>query len=173
MKYNWKLLLTYVKELPDEEIYNPIQKKKTTASEIVTDALSLSSELSEAYNLLQDFLIGWNTVKFEGAKKFVEEFINSLIQSEIKEFHNIHSTFSNWKHEIINSFIRFGEKRLNNGYIEGMNNRIKEIKRIAFGYSNFYHFKMRIMYIVNEDIPLRNIDTDLIPRIRRHKYNKD
>lgn len=38
---------------------------------------------------------------------------------------------------------------------------------------NFYHFKMRIMYIVNEDIPLRNIDTDLIPRIRRHKYNKD
>ena len=173
LKYNWKLLLTYVKELPDEEIYNPIQKKKTTASEIVTDALSLSSELSEAYNLLQDFLIGWNTVKFEGAKKFVEEFINSLIQSEIKEFHNIHSTFSNWKHEIINSFIRFGEKRLNNGYIEGMNNRIKEIKRIAFGYSNFYHFKMRIMYIVNEDIPLRNIDTDLIPRIRRHKYNKD
>ena len=54
-----------------------------------------------------------------------------------------------------------------------MNNRIKDIKRIAFGYSNFYHFKMRIMYIVNEDIPLRNIDTDLIPRIRRHKYNKD
>ena len=38
--------------------------------------------------------------------------------------------FYNWKKEIVNSFIRFGERKLHNGYIEGINNRIKVIKRI-------------------------------------------
>ena len=59
--------------------------------------------------------------------------------------------FDNWKQEIINSFIRFGDKRLSNGPIEGMNNHIKEIKRIAFGYRNFNHFRKRILYMINEE----------------------
>ncbi len=32
-----------------------------------------------------------------------------------------------------------------NGVIEGINNKIKVIKRIAFGYRSFYHFKARIL----------------------------
>ena len=34
-----------------------------------------------------------------------------------------------------------------NGVIEGINNQIKVIKRIAFGYRSFYHFKARILMI--------------------------
>ncbi|HEY8364705.1 MAG TPA: transposase, partial [Haloplasmataceae bacterium] len=33
----------------------------------------------------------------------------------------------------------------NNGVIEGINNKIKVIKRIAFGYRSFIHFKLRIL----------------------------
>lgn len=32
-----------------------------------------------------------------------------------------------------------------NGLIEGINNKIKVIKRIAFGYHSFVHFKNRIL----------------------------
>lgn len=32
-----------------------------------------------------------------------------------------------------------------NGVIEGIINKIKVIKRIAFGYRSFYHFKLRIL----------------------------
>ncbi len=32
-----------------------------------------------------------------------------------------------------------------NDPIEGINNKIKVIKRIAFGYRSFYHFKSRIL----------------------------
>ena len=35
----------------------------------------------------------------------------------------------------------------NNGAIEGINNKIKLIKRISFGYRNFNNFKARIMMI--------------------------
>ena len=34
---------------------------------------------------------------------------------------------------------------ITNGLIEGLNNKIKSIKRTAFGYSNFSNFKKRIL----------------------------
>jgi transposase len=36
-----------------------------------------------------------------------------------------------------------------NGVLEGLNNKIKVLKRIAFGYKNFYHFKNRILITQN------------------------
>src|SRR5699024_12000571 len=33
----------------------------------------------------------------------------------------------------------------NNGRIEGINNKIKVLNRVAYGYRNFYHFKNRII----------------------------
>ena len=40
----------------------------------------------------------------------------------------------NWLPYIVNSFI---DKRLSNGFTEGLNNKIKVIKRVGFGYKNF------------------------------------
>ena len=34
---------------------------------------------------------------------------------------------------------------------EGSNNKIKVIKRVSYGYSDFYHLRNRIMYIFNDD----------------------
>ena len=42
------------------------------------------------------------------------------------------------------------ESNITNGVIEGLNNKIKSIKRTAFGYSNFSNFKKRIL--IQEDI---------------------
>ena len=56
---------------------------------------------------------------------------------------NTLKTFNKFSYHIINCF----KFNLNNGDIEGVNNLIKCIKRIAFGYRSFYHFKARIMLI--------------------------
>ena len=37
------------------------------------------------------------------------------------------------------------ESNITNGVIEGLNNKIKSIKRRAFGYSNFSNFKKRVL----------------------------
>ncbi|WEG73032.1 transposase [Vagococcus intermedius] len=37
--------------------------------------------------------------------------------------------------------------RILNGVTKGLNNKIKVIKRVAYGYRNFYHFHSRI-YII-------------------------
>ncbi|PMC79457.1 hypothetical protein CJ191_06310, partial [Aerococcus viridans] len=39
----------------------------------------------------------------------------------------------------------FKYKHLTNGRIEGLNNKIKVFKRIAYGYRNFQNFRTRIL----------------------------
>ena len=68
----------------------------------------------------------------------LEEKIASDSLYEFKEF--LH-TFTNWRGEILNYF----EYRIINGFVEGKNNRIKTIKRMAYGYRNMDNFRMRIL----------------------------
>ncbi|QDS53437.1 transposase [Staphylococcus aureus] len=49
------------------------------------------------------------------------------------------------KATVVNAVLTY--KAFNNGAIEGINNKIKLIKRISFGYRNFNNFKARIMMI--------------------------
>lgn len=49
-------------------------------------------------------------------------------------------TYSNWINEIRNSLL----VPYSNGVMEGYNNKIKVLNRIAFGFRNFHNFKARI-----------------------------
>jgi len=39
------------------------------------------------------------------------------------------------------------ERKSTSGFVEGLNNKIKLLKRIGFGFTNFEHFKLRILQI--------------------------
>jgi len=169
LKKNWRILSTYYMDIDDRELYNNIRKKSTSVQEIINDSIALSPELDEAYTLTQKFLQGIREVKYEDADAWITEWIASLKEAKSDEFRKLVGMFTNWKKEIVNSFIRFGDKRLHNGYIEGMNNKIKVIKRISYGYTNFHHFRNRIMYIVNSDYVLKMVDRSKIHRKPRKK----
>ena len=170
LKRYWRLLSTFQFDVEDGEFYNPIRKKSTTINQILLDATSVHPELNEAYELTQFFLYSLKNTKYEEAEKWYDEWLSKIKESNCKEFVELTTMFNNWRKEIINSFIRFGDKRLHNGYIEGMNNKIKVIKRIAYGYTNFYHFRNRIMHIVNNDeYVLKVIDRESINRKKRNK----
>ena len=47
----------------------------------------------------------------------------------------------NWKPYILNAF----DCHLSNGFTEGYNNAIKTLKRVAFGFRNFFTFRARIL----------------------------
>ena len=50
-------------------------------------------------------------------------------------------TLKNWLELILNYFL----ERWTNAFAEGINNKIKLIKRRAFGFTNFDHFRLRIL----------------------------
>ena len=74
-----------------------------------------------------------------------EEKLKSLEQtianSALPEFRELLHTLANWREEILNYF----DYRITNGFVEGKNNRIKTIKRMAYGYRNMDNFRMRIL----------------------------
>ncbi|WP_420807556.1 transposase [Brochothrix thermosphacta] len=54
-------------------------------------------------------------------------------------------TLKKYLPEIANSFIY----KDSNGYLEGINDKIKTIKRVSFGYRNFSDFRNKILLGVN------------------------
>ena len=82
----------------------------------------LSSLKKKNYNLLKNTLYNYN----KNISSYMKTSINTLL--EFLPF--INNTFNNNFH---------------NGYIEGNNNFIKVLKRIAFGFRSFRRFKARIM----------------------------
>jgi len=53
-----------------------------------------------------------------------------------------------WRQEILNYF----DHRYTNGFVEGKNNRIKVIKRMAYGYRNSHSFRQRILLTNHKEV---------------------
>lgn len=155
LKNNWRTLLMDTRKITCKELYNHKQKRKTSISEYLTDALTIDPRIDEAFSLLQDFYDFCKNTKYEEVDEAFDKIINLFNNSSLDKFREVAKTLVSWRKEISNSFIRFGDKRLNNGYIEGMNNLIKVIKRVAYGYRNFDNFRNRIMFIKNEEFPTK------------------
>ena len=76
---------------------------------------------------------------------------------DIEEFLEAEKTIENWLPYIVNSFI---DKRFTNGFTEGLNNKIKVIKRNAYGYKNFEFFRLRLLYILSGTLSGRSKNND-------------
>ena len=62
-------------------------------------------------------------------------------ESGLEEFKAATTAFHNWFEYIINSIMY----NYSNGLTEGYNNKIKVLKRIAYGYRNFDNLRKRIL----------------------------
>lgn len=118
--------------------------------DILNELLNINDELERGYQLKELFLdIIHHDLTPEEAKVELENWIELCNESNINEFIEASKTINNWLEYICNSFI---DKRFSNGYTEGLNNKIKVIKRTAYGFRNFKFFRLRLMYILNKNI---------------------
>ncbi len=78
-------------------------------------------------------------IDVETAEQLLNEWFSQNTALNNRFLNTFLKTYSNWKQYIINYF----EGRWSNGIVEGINNRLKMIKRRAFGYTNFENFKTR------------------------------
>lgn len=110
------------------------------------ELLNISSELHYAYILKELFLDVINSSTYEYAEIELKEWIETVKSYDIPEMYEAAKTIENWMPYIVNSFI---DKRFTNGFTEGLNNKIKVIKGVGYGYKNFEFFRLRLMYILN------------------------
>ena len=140
LKHFWKLIQKYEDDLDNKnKKYSIYFGKEVTDYEIVTYIINTNKELKATYRIYQGIL---RSIKNKDIELFGR--IISSKQNNISEYMmTTLKTLNKFSYHIINSF----KYNFNNGIIEGINNLIKCIKRIAFGYRSFYHFKARIMLI--------------------------
>ena len=139
LKKFWFLLLKNCLKLKNERINRGRMFDYSILSEeeIVNIILSQNNELKVAYEVYQEILISIQDRKFNKFKAMIGEFYslsNTLMKTSLK-------TFKKYLEYIENSL----NYNYNNGLIEGINRKIKTLKRSAYGYKSFYHFRARIL----------------------------
>ncbi len=87
---------------------------------------------------------------YDNAISYIEMIINNMINSISDELKQCGYTWLNYHEYITNSFIKFNGVRLSNGPIEGINSRVKTLKKIYCGYRDKQRFYNRIILIINK-----------------------
>ena len=111
--------------------------------------LYYSVNISRAYFYKEEFLKILSNKDAESAKKAMSEWIQNAENCGIPQFEKCADTMRNWYTGIINSF----STTITNGFTEGCNNKIKVLKRNAYGYQNFKRFRNRILHIFSHQQP--------------------
>jgi len=100
-------------------------------SPLFKQAYTLREELTAIFNL---------PLSREQALVRLDRWQAKVRQTSLCCFDAFLKTLHNWRSEIANYFV----KRLNSGFVEGLNNKIKTIKRRCYGLTNISHLFQRI-----------------------------
>lgn len=138
LKDYWKLIVKNENDLSEERKYSSHFHKEMSQKDIVTYLINTDKTLKATYECYQGII---NSIKNKEFNKF-----KSIIDHQNNVSDKMKQVLKLFKENITyieNSF----KYDINNGIIEGTNNLVKSIKRIAFGYRKYSHFIARIFLI--------------------------
>ncbi len=98
-------------------------------------------KLKQAYDLQQQLTTIFDQpLTPAAAKTKIRNWIRKVAKSELRCFDKFINTLGCWWNEILNYFIH----RQNSGFVEGLNNKLKVLKRRCYGLFNLQHLFQRI-----------------------------
>ncbi len=151
-KFRQKTLQQLKKELKEHEYDQIIGATKILrrGNERMTDdekrivklIFSYSPELMEAYSLVIKLTQIFNTylTKKEALVKF-DDWISLVNDSKLTCFKKFIGSLKKWKNEIANYFVN----RQTSAFVEGLNNKIKVLKRRCYGIYDLKHLFQRLL----------------------------
>ena len=139
LKDLWKLIIKNENDLSNKKVYSKHFHKEISQIDMVNYMINTNQTLRADYNCYQGIINSLKEKNFIKFKKIIEHPSKDL---SIK-MKNALKLYREKIKYIENTF----NYNINNGIIEGTNNIIKTIKRIAFGYKRFDHFVSRIFLI--------------------------
>lgn len=142
VKRYWKLLLKSQDELNNSKwkkwwCFNEVM----TQSDVVNYLININDELRETYDVYQNILYALkhnNYNQLQTSLYDTNDKISTYMKTSIK---TLKKYLPHIKNTLFNPY--------HNGFVEGNNNFIKVLKRIAFGFRSFRRFKARIMICKN------------------------
>ena len=121
----------------------PKRKLKDEEKTLISQVFFASPKLENAYNLKERFYDVFCTSNRTDACERLKDWCLISENSNIKRFQTCAKTMAEWSTSILNS-VEYG---YTNGMIEGMNNKIKVLKRVSYGVRKFQRFRNRILHL--------------------------
>lgn len=120
----------------NQENLNEKQRLKLESLYLVSPELKVCHQLKEQFRKIFE-----TVMNREKARAALIRWMGQVEKMNVTAFQSFLVTLRNWFELILNYFI----ERWTNAFAEGVNNKIKLIKRRAFGFTNFDHFRLRIL----------------------------
>lgn len=116
---------------------------KRKERERLAEVLSLNEPLATAYYMKEDLRQIWGQKNKQVATKVLQNWINTALNSGIKALVDMGKTLAKYRYGILNWY----DHKISSGPMEGTNNKIKTLKRQAYGFRDLEFFKLRILAI--------------------------
>lgn len=126
-------------------------------SDILHYLLSINDDLKDAYLLKERYRAFNLTAYYDTCDDELNQLIYLFRNHKLTGMRSFGRTLSNWKVEIKNSFLIYDKRRISNGPIESVNNKIKTVIKTSNGIKSYNRLRNKIMYAINKDIPIKNI----------------
>ena len=106
-------------------------------------ALSLNGPLAIAYYLKEELAWIFDEPTKAAARRSLKNWIGLARASDLSQLHSFAKTMETYMEQVLSWF----DFRISSGPMEGTNNKIKTMKRQAYGYRDQEYFKLKILAI--------------------------
>ena len=115
--------------------------KTDAAKKQLEEALKINEPLAKAYYLKEKIALVWGQLDKQTARKWLYEWIREAIRSEVTQL--VKAGLSMFKHR--EGILAWYDKRITTAMVEGINNKIKVMKREAYGFTDDRYFELRLL----------------------------
>jgi len=123
-------------------IYRPRRYACKRCERTFVERVGWKSPDKTCYELKERFREIFNTqFAYDEAKAKLDDWMTQAIATGFSAMKTFVNTLCNWKESVLNYFLN----RLNNGFAEGVNTKIKLILRRAFGFRKFESLRLHIL----------------------------
>ena len=122
------------------------QEKQTRLAQL----LQANAPLLTIHTMKEQFREFWEKDSIEQAIPFLDAWCTDAEKSGIKELKKIATTLMHHSHGLLNYYYH----RISCGLVEGINNKIKTLKRQAYGFRDMTYFKLRLYHLHHQGYSL-------------------
>jgi len=115
--------------------------------ERVVEVLTKDPQLARAWALKEGLRAVYKRRRQEEAAAALDNWIKDAQASGLRPFQRAGTTLRKWQREVLN----YWRYPITNALVEGKHNRIKTLKRRAYGYRNDRSFLLRILSLIHTD----------------------
>jgi transposase len=107
------------------------------------ELMEVNEPLYAAYLLKEDLRTFWSQPNEQSGAVFLEAWITQASSFNLPHFSKLAETLQRHRPELLSYF----RHRISTGPLEGLNNKIKVLKRQAYGFRDQFYFKLRLFFL--------------------------